>query len=155
VLLGCAAAGVRVGDDTAADAGFATVARLGEIDRCDERFAVSLHPFALPVRDLPGGVADWVTEVRQHGDFFGAYRPMELEDEPGGAERAFGRESSAGPALSRGDRVLIDTDRNPRAATWLWAPLAAGASIVACANMNPSTVGTRVATERVTVNWAA
>jgi uncharacterized protein (TIGR03089 family) len=141
VLLGCAAAGVEVGDDPAADAGFATVARLAEIDRCDERFAVSLHPFALPIRDLPGGVGDWATEVRQHGDFFGAYRPMKLE--------------VSAAALAPGDRVLIDTGRHPDAETWLWAPLAAGASIVAVANVNPSTVAARAAAERVTVNWTA
>ncbi|MBB5870280.1 uncharacterized protein (TIGR03089 family) [Allocatelliglobosispora scoriae] len=138
VLLGCAAAGVRVVDTGTADVGFATLERLAEIAGADERLAVSLHPFALPMRDLPGGVGDWALEARQHGDFFSAYQPMELEP----------REAAAG-------RVLIDTDRHPEPSVWLWAPLAAGSSIVACSHTDVSTLARKATSERVTIRMDA
>lgn len=150
VLLGCAAAGVTVVTEGAADVGFATLERLGEVAGAGEIFAVSLHPFALPMRDLPSGVGDWATESRQHGDFFSAYQPMKVSGlalAPEGVLRD--------PALAPGDRLLIDTDLHPGAEAWLWAPLAAGSSIVACSHTDVSTLARKATSERVTVRMDA
>ncbi|MEV0713591.1 TIGR03089 family protein [Asanoa sp. NPDC050611] len=142
VLLGCWAAGVEVADTPGpVDVLFAAEARIAEADNwsAGDRFALNLHPFALPMREVPAGWQDYTVAVRAFGDAFPAY--------PRGAVNAH----PADPfGLKPGDRVLIDTARHPDPADWLLAPLGAGASIVLCGNLDRAKVAARIASEQVT-----
>lgn len=125
-----------------------------------DSFAVGLHPFALPVRDLQAGVADWVSSARVHGDYYtGPVVPSTapaLVDLPGGGSitqgdlvaRGLARASALG--LAAGTRVLISVADHPQPVDWLVAPLVAGCTLVAVANADPSTLDARALTERAT-----
>ncbi|MEV4410895.1 TIGR03089 family protein [Catellatospora sp. NPDC049609] len=123
-----------------------------------DTYAVSLHPFALPLRNLPAGVSDWVSSARAHGDFYGG-PPADpgaasLVGLPGGggsithadlAERSLARAKEL--EINKGDRVLIDLGAHPRPLDWLTAPIAAGASLVLSHNTAAGILDTRAATE--------
>ncbi|WP_204038174.1 TIGR03089 family protein [Micromonospora qiuiae] len=150
VLLGCWSAGLTVTDQPGdVDVLFATVDRSTEADAgtAGDRYALALHPFALPLREVPAGFADYVTEVRAHGDHFGAYPP----GGPGHAElRARATARAAELGIAPNARLLIDVDALPDPVDWLLAPLTAGASLVLCAHPDPARQPDRRATERVT-----
>jgi uncharacterized protein (TIGR03089 family) len=123
-----------------------------------DTYAVSLHPFALPLRGLPPGVSDWVSSARAHGDFYGgpAADPAAaaLVGLPGGggsishadlAERSLARAEELG--ISKGDRILIDIGAHPRPLDWLTAPIAAGASLVLSHRTAPGILDSRATTE--------
>jgi len=123
----------------------------GSSDAADV-FAVGLHPFALPVRDLAPGVQDWVSSARVHGDFFGG--PL-----PSGSDPAYGEfthdslvslaSSRAGSlGLPSGGRVLLNVDDHPDVVDWLIAPLVAGCTLVLCAHSDRSTLEKRASVER-------
>jgi hypothetical protein len=59
-------------------------------------------------------------------------------------------EVAASLDLRAGDRVLIDVAEHEHPFKWLLAPLAVGASVVLCANLDPATLDARAAAERVT-----
>jgi uncharacterized protein (TIGR03089 family) len=124
-----------------------------------DRFATGLLPLAMPLRELPPGFVDYVTEVRNHGDHFrGA-------GVGGGSDQALigpiplshlavlrtATERAAELGITAGDRVLIDTRTHADPTDWLFAPLAAGASVVLCANLHPDKVAPRAEAEKVTV----
>ncbi|MFV2101762.1 TIGR03089 family protein [Micromonospora sp. LOL_024] len=150
VLLGCWSAGLTVsGKPGDVDVLFAAADRAAEADAWSaaDRYALALHPFALPLREVPTGFADYVTEVRVHGDHFGAY--------PGGgpahaALRARAADRATELNIAPGDRVLVDVDRHPDPLDWLLAPLSAGASLVLCAHPDPARLADRRTTEKVT-----
>ncbi|MDG4820960.1 TIGR03089 family protein [Asanoa sp. WMMD1127] len=142
VLLGCWAAGVEVtAEQQPVDVLFAAEGRIAEAAgwSAGDRYALSLHPLALPMRDVPAGWQDYTVAVRAYGDVFAAY--------PRGA-------SDWHPAdpfgLVPGDRVLIDAGRHPDPRDWLLVPLAAGASIVLCGNLDRAKLADRIASEQVT-----
>jgi uncharacterized protein (TIGR03089 family) len=110
-------------------------------------FAVGLHPFALPVRNLPAGVQDWVLTARAHGDFYGG-PPASATANADLVAAAAGRATALG--LSRGDRALVNVDSHGSVTDWLLAPLSAGCSMVLCRNADPETLDRWAATERVT-----
>jgi hypothetical protein len=60
------------------------------------------------------------------------------------------QETAVALGIRPGDRVLVDAAAHDHPVTWLLAPLAAGASVVLCANLDPSKVAARAAAERVT-----
>ncbi|WP_262286630.1 TIGR03089 family protein [Micromonospora sp. MA102] len=150
VLLGCWSAKLTVADTPGdVDVLFAAAGRIDEAGdwSAGERYALAPNPFALPMREVPAGFADFVSAVRGHGDHFTPY--------PGGGEgdaallaRAEAR--AAELCLTPGDRLLVDVTRHPDAVDWLLAPLTAGASLVACANLDPARLDPRTATEKVT-----
>ncbi|RIV34472.1 TIGR03089 family protein [Micromonospora radicis] len=150
VLLGCWSAGLTVANRPGpVDVLFAAADRITEADAwsAGDSYVLALHPLALPMREVPAGFADYVTEVRSHGDHFGAYPP----GGPSHAElrtRATARAAEFG--LVPGERVLIDVDRYPDPLDWLLAPLAAGATLVLCAHPDPAHLPTRRTTERIT-----
>jgi uncharacterized protein (TIGR03089 family) len=104
-----------------------------------ERYALSLLPLGRPFAEVPEGFADYVVEVRMHGDRFGAFDPPNA-DTPA-------LTTSSGDALTHrevlaeatrrykdGARLLVPVE-NTAADTqglidWLYAPLAAGGSVV-------------------------
>jgi uncharacterized protein (TIGR03089 family) len=163
LLLGVSAAGLAAdlgGDPQPVEALFTTpelVERAAGWSTLD-RYATGLLPLAMPLRTPPEGYADYVTEVRNHGDHF--------RGEPvGSADRALAGyvelshqdvieaavERAAELGITTGARVLIDTAFYPDANDWLLAPLVAGASIVLCANLDESKTEARAATEKVTL----
>jgi uncharacterized protein (TIGR03089 family) len=150
VLLGCWSAKLTVVDAPGdVDVLFAAAARVDEADRwsAGERYVLALDPFALPMRVVPAGFADFVAAVRGHGDHFTPY-PRGGEADAELLSRAEAR--AAELCLTPGDRLLVDTDQHPDPTDWLLAPLTAGATLVACANLDPSRLTPRTATEKVT-----
>lgn len=130
----------------------------GDPAAASDSFAVSLHPLALPVRDLRSGVADWVTSARVHGDYFTgptvASSAPALVDVPGagsvtqGDLVARGLERASALGLVSGSRVLISIPDHAQPMDWLVAPIVAGCSLVAVVNADPSTLDALAATER-------
>jgi uncharacterized protein (TIGR03089 family) len=126
-----------------------------------DSFAVGLHPFALPVRDLRAGVADWVSSARVHGDYYtgpsvSPSAPALVDLPHGGSisqadlvSHGLARASALG--LSPGTRVLISIADHPQPVDWLVAPLVAGCSLVAVAHADASTLDARAATERAVI----
>jgi hypothetical protein len=112
----------------------------------------------MPLRELPSGFVDYVTEVRNFGDHFRGAEvatddvalagPIEMSH-LSVLRTATGRAAELG--IVGGDRVLIDTAAYPDPVDWLFAPLVAGASIVLCANLDPAKLDSRSGSEKVTV----
>ena len=126
---------------------FAAADRLAEADAwpAGERYALALAPFAAPLREVPAGFADYVVEVRGHGDHF---TPVPAGSAPRDAELLARRgRPRRGPGHRPGRPRLIDAARHPDPVDWLLAPLTAGATIVLCGNLDPARLEHR---ERVT-----
>jgi hypothetical protein len=97
--------------------------------------------------------------VRNYGDHFRPVQPVEPDDvafagpfelsHRDAMEEAGQRAAELG--IGAGDRVLIDAALHPDPVDWLIAPLAVGASVVLCVNLDASGVQKRVSAERVTV----
>jgi uncharacterized protein (TIGR03089 family) len=146
VLLGCWSAGVEVvgpaGPKAPVDVLFAAAAGAGAHEvaawSAGDRYALSLDPFALPLREVPPGWADFSLEVRAYGDAFAPAHPLVVD--------------AAADGLTAGDRVLIDAARHADPRDWLVGPLAAGASIVLCGHLDPARLADRIAAEQVTVS---
>ncbi|GLY01149.1 MULTISPECIES: TIGR03089 family protein [Actinoplanes] len=162
LLLGVSAAGL--GADLGADAPQPVEALFTTPDRVDaaaawntgDRYATGLLPLAMPLRDVPPGYQDYVTEVRNYGDHYRGAPvapadlalggPFELSHQDA-IEEAAHRAAALG--IPDGGRVLIDTAAYPEAIDWLIAPLVAGASVVLCANLDRAKLDARAATEKV------
>ncbi|MEU5938276.1 TIGR03089 family protein [Micromonospora sp. NPDC047548] len=150
VLLGCWSAGLTVADTPGdVDVLFAAAGRVAEADAwpAGDRYALALAPFAAPLREVPAGFADYVVEVRAHGDHFTPYPP----GGPGEAAllaRAAARATELG--IAPGDRVLVDAARHPDPVDWLLAPLTATATVVLCGDLDPARVPSRTTSEKVT-----
>ena len=163
ILLGISAAGVAVdlgAEPAPVDALFTSADALSRAAAwaTGDRFVTGLLPLAMPMREVPPGFVDYVTEVRNHGDHFRG-GPVGPDDTAlaapvrlshlGVLRTAAGRATELG--VTAGDRVLIDTRAYPDPIDWLFTPLAAGASIVLCADLDPAKVAGRVDSEKVTV----
>jgi len=148
VLLGCWSAGmVVVGPEPepvdVLFAGPAESLAVAEPWSAGDRYALALAPLAAPLKTVPPGFADYVTEVRGYGDHFTAYAgDGQL------VPRALARAAQLG--VGADDRVLIDAGAHGDPVDWLLAPLLAGASIVLCGHLDPDRVPGRVAAEKVT-----
>ena len=127
-----------------------------------DRFITGLLPLAMPLREVPPGFVDYVTEVRNYGDHFrGA--PVSPDDRAlaGPVELSHlavmrtATERAAELGIAAGDRVLIDTRAYPEPGDWLFAPLAVGASVVLCANLDQAKLDARATAEKVTVLLSA
>jgi len=170
VLLGCWTAGVatahaaRSDKSESVDVCFAAADRLEEalIWPSDERYALALAPLAAPLREVPEGFLDYVVEVRQHGDRFTPVEPVDpdldtLVGLPRGplshrAVVAAAADRASALGLTAGSRLLVvDSPQAPaRPLDWLLAPLAAGASVVLCRNIDSEKLTARAEQERVT-----
>lgn len=155
VLLGCWSAGLRVAADHP-DVVFAAADRAAaHAGTGAEVYGMALAPLAAPMRQAPPGVADYVTEVRLHGDHFHPAAPV-TPDEPA-TELTHARLCAAAAeragvlGIGARDRVLVVAQAHPDPLDWLLAPLVAGASLVLCARPDPDGLPGRAATERATV----
>jgi uncharacterized protein (TIGR03089 family) len=161
ILLGASAAGLAValgGDPSPADVLFTSADTDTSGWVAPDRYVTGLLPLAMPLREVPAGSVDYVTEVRNFGDYFGG-QPVSQDDLALAGPVAMSHlavlrnatERAAELGLTAGDRVLIDAGAYPDVADWLFAPLVAGASIVLCANLIPAKVESRAESEKVTV----
>ncbi|SDT70020.1 TIGR03089 family protein [Actinoplanes derwentensis] len=164
LLLGVSAAGLAAdldGDPQPVEALFTTPERAGVTAggwATTDRYVTGLLPLAMPLRTVPEGFVDYVIEVRNYGDHFrgepvaAADRalagPVELSHDD---VVAAAHDRAAELGITPGARVLIDTAALPDPIDWLLAPLVAGASIVLCANLDPTKTKPRAATEKVTL----
>ena len=161
IVLGVSSAGLAVafpGRPQPVDALFTTSADAASDWPAVDRYVTGLLPLAMPLREVPPGFVDYVTDVRNYGDHFGGAPvtpdtralagPVELSHL---AVLRTATERAAELGITTGDRVLIDTRAYPGPADWLFAPLAVGASVVLCANLHPAKLETRTTAEKVTV----
>jgi uncharacterized protein (TIGR03089 family) len=111
---------------------------------------------AAPMRETPPGVADYVTEVRVHGDHFEPAVPVSPDDDATSLSHALLCAAAAERAgllgINAGARVLVVTEAHPDPLDWLLAPLVVGASVVLCAHPDPGRLPERIATEKVTLS---
>lgn len=151
ILLACWSAGLAV--QTGADSGRGDVAFVGtgQAASAPDTFAVGLHPFALPVRDLPAGVADWVTAARVHGDYFGGPAVDAAAPAYAGLTQAELCERAAAKGLPAGERIIYAVTPDTDLVDWLLAPIVAGCTMVACVGADESTLERRAAIERAGV----
>ena len=126
------------------------------VGRADEVYGLALAPMAMPMRDAPPGVADYVIEVRVFGDHHAA-DPTVTGDSPAAPDATHSElllraaQRAADHKMAAGDRVLIDAGAYPDPLDWLLAPLVAGASVILCANLDPAALPRRQEAERVTL----
>jgi uncharacterized protein (TIGR03089 family) len=149
---------VAPGEDEPYDAVFVSRQRLGSwLERVPEarhRFVHDLAPGGAP-GELPGGYLDFVAEAGRHaGDGPAArVRHTDAASPDGTTYRQWGGiagEIAGTLGLRAGDRLLVDAGVHVEPVTWLLAPLAAGASVVLCANLDPDGLDRRVAAEGAT-----
>src|SRR5690606_5601480 len=159
VLLGCWSAGLRVVDPgQPAEVAFVIAERAADyLDHTPEVYGLSLAPLGAPMRDRPAGVADYVLEVRAHGDHFTPITPVSPTDPATDlsheqlCQEAYRRAEARG--LTPGARVLIDVDSHPDPVDWLLAPLMVGASTVLRRGLAADRLPARVEQERVALLW--
>jgi uncharacterized protein (TIGR03089 family) len=151
VLLGCWSAGLVVDLDGAGGADVAFVADGVPAPAGIETYALALAPLGLPFRPgPPPGTADYVVEVRGHGDHFTPAEPVRPQTPAlaDGTTHAALVGAARARGLAPGARVLVDGDRSPDPVDWLLAPLAAGGSVVLCRHLDPARVPARLVDER-------
>ncbi|MFD9864526.1 TIGR03089 family protein [Streptomyces alboflavus] len=167
-LLACSSVGVVAdvgGDPAAADLVVSGPDDLEAARACSgERVALALRPLGGRFPETPAGFADYAVEVPSQGDRFAPYAPVD-PDEPalavGGLELtgaelvARSGADAAELSLAPGSRLLSDRPYD----TWdglsagLYAPLAAGGSVVLCRHLDRLGEGgleKRLESERVT-----
>lgn len=134
---------------------FASVGGIDDHPDADELVVASLDAFALPLRDLPPGVADFGSAVRIHGDGFTS-RPyagpvLEGTDAPTIAQQAAAVASAAG--IGAAARVLSTREWRTRDGVIanLLAPWLAGAGLVHIAGADASSLPGRAETEKATI----
>ncbi|ASW55979.1 TIGR03089 family protein [Plantactinospora sp. KBS50] len=178
VLLGSWAAGLAVsyrsartaglpvleaGGDEPLDAVFVADDRLTDwLDQVPEarhRFRLGLAPLP-PGREPPAGYRDFLAALDR---FAGTGTPpgpapstRRRDGDPASVDGTSFRQWGSLAAslaqqhdLRRGDRVLMDAAERDHPVFWLLAPLAAGASVVLCANLDATRLPARIATESV------
>ncbi|MFI0780254.1 TIGR03089 family protein [Streptomyces sp. NPDC021212] len=168
-LLACSSVGVHAdvgGDPAAADVVVSGPDTLEEARACSgERMALALRPLGGRFPQPPQGFADYAVEVPSQGDRFAPYAPVD-PDAPalavGGleltgaelVERA--RADAVARGLTPGSRVLsgLPYDGWEGLSYGLYAPLAAGGSVVLCRHLDQldeKGLAERRESERVTV----
>ncbi|GAB2603420.1 TIGR03089 family protein [Paractinoplanes abujensis] len=129
---------------------------LDEVPAGRHQFVLGLAPHGEATGDVPDGYRDYISSLRPH---LGVHPPRhEIQEHlPAVADGTTYREyaqAAAGVAerngIRAGDRVLIDTAVQEQPLIWLLGPLSVGASIVLCANLDPSRLDARIAGEGVT-----
>lgn len=157
VLLAGWSAGLVLDPAAAADTAFVTEASLAD-DAADTLIVLSLRPLGLPcTRALPAAAWDYAADVREQGDRFVAPPLPDAAaalagDISGGQLLEQARSDARTLGITAGDRIAV-TRPWTSAVDWrelLLAPLAAGASLVLTAYLDPAAARSRHAAERVT-----
>jgi uncharacterized protein (TIGR03089 family) len=170
VLLGAWSAGVSVSYRSWAVAGLTPSTHEKDLDavfvsrdRLDswlESVPEATHRFVLGLASsestTPDGYRDYLSEVQRYPGNLPAYAAIRYTDpaSPDGTTyREWGnlaREMADAQGLRAGDRVLVDATHTAEPVMWLLAPLAAGASIVICANLDRARLEERATAEGAT-----
>ncbi|MFI8104209.1 TIGR03089 family protein [Streptomyces sp. NPDC086023] len=167
-LLACASVGVvaEVGGDPAdADLVVSGPDTLEEARACSgERVALALRPLGGRFPQPPAGFADYAVEVPGQGDRFAPFVPVDADGEGlavQGAEFSYAelvdqaRQDAGKLGFGPGSRVLsgLGYDTWEGLSAGLYAPLAAGGSVVLCRNLDrlgAEALAQRIESERVT-----
>jgi uncharacterized protein (TIGR03089 family) len=129
---------------------------LEDVPGAPHRFVLGLGPAAAALREVPTGYRDYIAEVDRYSDSLPSYAPIRRTDAAsadGTSYQEWGsvaRDIAASLDVRPGDRLLVDAAEHDHPYKWLLMPLAAGASIVLCANLDPEAVASRIAAEHVT-----
>lgn len=175
VLLGAWSAGIAVtfrpwataglaarepGADEPLEAVFVSRTRLDSwleaVPLAHHRFVFGLASNSTQSTDVPAGYRDYLTELSRYPDHTPAYESIQPTDpaSPDGTSdhqwATIAEDIAASRDLHPGDRLLVDATEHEQPVEWLLAPLTAGASIVLCANLDPSILNRRIAAEGVT-----
>jgi uncharacterized protein (TIGR03089 family) len=155
-----ATAGLAAPPQERLDAVFVSAKRLNswleEVPPARHRFVLGLAPGLRPLAEVPEGYRDFAAEVVRHPDVAPAYaalRPGDAASPDGTTYEQWSdiaHSIAASLQLRAGDRVLVDASHHEQPVQWLLAPLAAGASIVLCANLEREALDRRIADEGVT-----
>lgn len=167
-LLACSAVGVVAevdGDPAAADVVVAGPDRLDAARACSgERVALALRPLGGRFPQPPEGFADYAVEAPSQGDRFAPYAPVN----PDAVALVVGGEELTGTGITaraRADAEAAGMPAAPRVLsglpydTWqglshgLYAPLAAGGSVVLCRHLDQlgaEAAATRESSEKIT-----
>ncbi|RIJ71405.1 TIGR03089 family protein [Nakamurella silvestris] len=140
ILIGAWWAGSTVTSEDSADALAAFVADGGDA-LADEVFVVSGHPLGAPSRQVKPHQRDYTGAVLGQADRFGSRNSVSPEvlavsGPPAVTVSEFDRQIRVGSALSAADRVVTGGgwDLPHQVVEQLLAPLAAGASVIVCAD---------------------
>ncbi|MGC5017059.1 TIGR03089 family protein [Micromonospora sp. DT47] len=146
------------GGDQPYDAVFVTPERLDDwledVPEGRHHYLVGTGPG--PLAEVPVGWLDWTTEVLRHTDTppdYTAIHPSDPASPDGtsyGEWRRLATEIAEQLDLRAGDRLLVDAAEHEQPLKWLLAPLAADASVVICANLDPARRDARIAAEQPT-----
>ncbi|MGI8308258.1 TIGR03089 family protein [Saccharopolyspora hattusasensis] len=159
VLLGAWWCGAHITDDPqGAEVAFVPAADLDRGKDAHTIAAVGLDALGAPVRDLPGGVADYASDIRVHGDDFSPLSPVG-GDTPALLELSVdelvteARQRAESLHIGRDDRVMSTLEwwLPGGVVDGLLAALAAQASLVHCTNPDPQKLDQRRSDERITV----
>jgi uncharacterized protein (TIGR03089 family) len=129
---------------------------LEDVPEAPHRFVLGFGPAGAALPGLPTGYRDYLAEVGRYTDSLPSYAPIRRTDAASVDGTSYREWGSLAQALATtldlrsGDRLLVDAAEHEHPVKWLLAPLAAGASIVLCANLDPEAVTSRVAAEHVT-----
>ncbi|MFF1465478.1 TIGR03089 family protein [Streptomyces sp. NPDC058330] len=167
-LLACSSVGVVVdvqGDPAAADLVVSGPDTLERARACrGERVALALRPLGGRFPQPPEGFSDYAVEVPAQGDRFAPFAPVD-PDAPALSVDGVGWTAAQLVARARADAAELGLVAGSRLLTgrtydtWeglsagLFAPLAAGASVVLCRNLDrldENALAARVESERVT-----
>ncbi|GAA3269522.1 AMP-dependent synthetase [Dactylosporangium vinaceum] len=155
-LQGRATAGLAVhepGADAPYDVSFVAADRIGSYL---ENVPPAKHQFTLFTEEPPPGYRDLETAIDEfspHLPAFGRTRPGDAATPDGtsyGEWGALAAEVAGQIGLRPGDRLLVDAGEHEHPLKWLLAPMAAGASVVICANATPEVLAALTASEGIT-----
>jgi uncharacterized protein (TIGR03089 family) len=151
---------VGQGENLPLDALFVSRKRLDSwlemVPEATHRYVLGLGPGGAALDEVPVGYLDYVAEAGRHSanlPAYGSIGPAAAASPDGTTYRQWGgmaHEIAARLDLRAGDRLLVDVAKHEQPVMWLLAPLAAGASIVLCANLDPGSLDARAAAEGAT-----
>lgn len=156
ILLGAwwAGADIRLGHDDAADevVTFTGIDGIDDHPDADELVIASLDAFALPLRNLPPGVADYGSVVRVHGDQFASSSQAGPALETATVADVVAQAFSAAEHEGIGPNTRVLSTREWHAPDGVLAhllgPLVVGASLVHVSGARPDALDARAATEK-------
>jgi hypothetical protein len=129
---------------------------LEDVPDAHHRFVLGLAPAAAALREVTPGYRDYIAEVGQYTDSLPTLALVRRTDPASVDGTSYQEWGSLAQALAEsldlraGDRLLVDAAGHEHPVKWLLAPLAAGASVVLCANLDREAIAARAAAEHVT-----
>ena len=154
------------GSDEPLDAVFVARQRLESwlerVPQARHRFVLGLAPGGSRLDEapdgyeVPDGYRDYLAEVAGYPENLPPYQAVRYTDaaSPDGTTYREWGSLAHGVAerldLRAGDRLLVDAAKHEQPVMWLLAPLAAGASVVLCANLDRDALDARIAAEGIT-----